>query len=186
REMATDASGAPIPWYTYPAIDFLSQRNFEDKNVLEFGGGQSTLWWQTRARSVLTIEEDANWAERLRPQLRPNVSLLNLPVDLATRSIAPIRTLLEAHPVRAFDVIVVDGQLREETTALAFELLAQRGALILDHSESYEGIFDEIRKRNCRKVDFFGFSPGVSLRHCTPSFLSKTVFSSARKYKFRC
>src|SRR5262249_24242633 len=50
---------------------------------------------------------------------------------------------------------------------LAFELLAQRGALILDHSESYEGIFDEIRKRNCRKVDFFGFSPGVSLRHCT-------------------
>jgi hypothetical protein len=39
REMATDASGAPIPWYTYPAIDFLSQRNFEDKNVLELVGG---------------------------------------------------------------------------------------------------------------------------------------------------
>ena len=25
----------------------------------------------------------------------------------------------------------------------------------------------EIKDRNCRRIDFFGFAPGVSLRHCT-------------------
>ena len=56
RMSACSSNGAPIPWYTYPAIDFLMQRNFEDRNVLEFGGGELTLWWSMRARSVLTIE----------------------------------------------------------------------------------------------------------------------------------
>jgi hypothetical protein len=60
RRAALSAGGAPIPWYTYPAIDFLQQRSFENCDVLEFGSGQSTLWWSRRARSVLTIEEDEN------------------------------------------------------------------------------------------------------------------------------
>jgi hypothetical protein len=62
---ACTQSGEPLPWYTYPAIDFLTQRNFGDRDILEFGGGQSTLWWSRHARSVLTIEEDAEWYERL-------------------------------------------------------------------------------------------------------------------------
>src|SRR5947209_1387749 len=48
---AKTRSGEAIPWYTYPAIDFLSQRDFAGKRVLEFGGGQSTIWWSQRADS---------------------------------------------------------------------------------------------------------------------------------------
>src|SRR5258708_39043915 len=51
---ARAADGTPLPWYTYPAIDFLAQRDFSNCNVLEFGGGQATLLWSARARSVLT------------------------------------------------------------------------------------------------------------------------------------
>src|SRR5665811_522864 len=61
NQSAKSATGAPIPWYTYPAIDFLSQRNFKGKNILEFGGGQSTHWWADRAETVLTVEEDSEW-----------------------------------------------------------------------------------------------------------------------------
>ena len=53
------ADGSPTPWYTYPANDFLAQRRFDAKRILEFGGGQSTLWWAARAQSVITIEEDS-------------------------------------------------------------------------------------------------------------------------------
>src|SRR5437588_4831670 len=52
---AVDKNGEPIPSYTYPAIDFLFQRNFEDKLILEFGSGQSTLWWASRAKFVISI-----------------------------------------------------------------------------------------------------------------------------------
>jgi hypothetical protein len=163
---ARAADGGPIPWYTYPTIDFLAQRDFQNCHVLEFGGGQSTLWWSARARSVFTIEEDAGWLAMLQSQIGSNVSLHHVPVPASTRSLQPVRELLEANPIRAFDIIVVDGHLRQEATALAFEYLAPGGAIILDNAEGY-GFYDEVSKRDCRRVDFFGFAPGVSLRHCT-------------------
>jgi hypothetical protein len=163
---ARAADGRPVPWYTYPAIDFLAQRDFQHCRVLEFGGGQSTLWWSARARSVFTIEEDAGWLAKLQSQIGSNVSLHHVPVPASTRSLQPVRELLQANPIRAFDIIVVDGHLRQEATALAFEYLAPGGAIILDNAEGY-GFFDEVSKRDCRRVDFFGFAPGVSLRHCT-------------------
>jgi hypothetical protein len=161
---ATD--GTPLPWYTYPAIDFLAQRDFRNCHVLEFGGGQSTLWWSARARSVLTIEEDADWFTRLRSQVRPNVSLHCIPVDRATRTVQPVKELIAASPIQKFDIIVVDGHLRREVAALAFDYLAPLGAIILDNAEGY-GFYDEIKERPCRRIDFFGFAPGVARRHCT-------------------
>jgi hypothetical protein len=121
---ARAADGTPLPWYTYPAIDFLAQRDFRNCNVLEFGGGQSTLWWSAKARSVMTIERDAAWFGRLQSQVGANVSLHHIPVDRVTRTIQPVIDLIAAHPIRKFDIIVVDGHLRQEVAALAFDYLA--------------------------------------------------------------
>jgi hypothetical protein len=32
-----NARGEPVPWYTYPAIDYLRQLDFSDKTVFEYG-----------------------------------------------------------------------------------------------------------------------------------------------------
>src|SRR5262245_56791293 len=53
KARAVDKDGNPLPWYTYPAIDFLRRKCFAERTVLEFGSGQSTLWWAARARSVV-------------------------------------------------------------------------------------------------------------------------------------
>jgi len=166
RMTACTESGEPLPWYTYPAIDFLAQRNFEGRNVLEFGGGQSTLWWSKRARSVLTIEEDAVWYERLRSQIRDNVTLFHVPADDRTRAVERIRKIIDGNTVHKFDVVIVDGHFREQLTILAFEYLAQDGVIILDDSDGYQ-FFDLTKDLNCRRVDFFGFAPGVHMRRCT-------------------
>ena len=142
---ARAADGTPLPWYTYPAIDFLAQRDFKTCNVLEFGGGQSTLWWSAKARSVLTIERDAAWFARLQSQVGPNVSLHHIPVDRVTRTIQPVIDLIAANPTRKFDIIVVDGHLRQEVAALAFDYLAPLGAIILDNAEGY-GFYDELQE----------------------------------------
>jgi hypothetical protein len=165
RMSACSANGASIPWYTYPAIDFLMQRNFEDRNVLEFGGGQSTLWWSMRARSVLTIEDNSDWHAWLSSQIGSSVALHPLPYIGATETIKAVKKVIDDHPFRTFDVIIVDGHLRRAATELAFSYLAPGGALLIDDSEKYG--YDQIKYRNCRRIDFFGFAPGVILRRCT-------------------
>jgi hypothetical protein len=39
---SVDRRGRPLPWYTYPCINFLKQQSFTNRNCLEFGAGQST------------------------------------------------------------------------------------------------------------------------------------------------
>ena len=75
RRKAMDRNGAAIPWYTYPAIFQLDHVNFVDRDVLEFGGGQSTIWWAQRAKSVLCFDSDPDWCERIRPILPSNAKM---------------------------------------------------------------------------------------------------------------
>jgi len=166
RASASGVDGSPIPWYTYPATDFLEQRDFSGRDVLEFGGGQSTLWWSKRARSVLTIEEDVDWFTSLRSRIGSNVRLYHVPADRKTRSVAAVKAVLDANPVSKFDVIIIDGHLRRELTSLAFDYLAASGALLIDNAEGF-GIYHALKQRDCRRIDFFGFAPGVVMRHCT-------------------
>ena len=157
---AVSKNGEPIPWYTYPAIDFLCQRDFRDKIILEFGGGQSTLWWASRAKFVLSIEEDPDWFYRIRNQAPGNVELHNIAGDMDS-----IEKLIETRGMK-FDVIIIDGNLRGSLVGLSFRYLAPDGAVIIDNSDGY-GFYEQTKNRACRRIDFFGFAPGVILRHCT-------------------
>jgi hypothetical protein len=163
---ACSVNGDPLPWYTYPAIDFLQQRDFRGKHVLEFGGGQSSLWWADRAASLLTIEEDPAWYSQLKDKLGANVTIFNVPADIQTRSIDEVLAVIDAGHRQHFDVIVVDGHLRRELAIAAFDYLAPGGAILLDNAEGY-GFHAALKDLNCRRIDFYGFAPGVPLRHCT-------------------
>ena len=175
RRLSVDGKGDPIPWYTYPAIDFLTERDFRKKNVLEFGGGQSTHWWSTRSSSVLVIEQDANWAKKLRSEVNERVEIHYIPANYTTRDVTPVKRLLDGYRIAKFDIIVVDGYLRQELAAMAFEYVAEDGAIILDNAERY-GFLKSTSSRNCQRVDFFGFAPGISLQHCTSIVFFKECF----------
>ena len=181
---AVSSDGKPLPWYTYPAIDFLAQRDFTGRNVLEFGGGQSTLWWQTRAKSVMTVEGNEEWYQRIVSGMASNVSIHHVPVE-PEDSLQRIKVLIDAHVAQKFDVIVVDGHRRRELAAMAFDYLAPDGAVILDNAEGY-GFYDELRGRDCRRVDFFGFAPGVSLRHCTSLVFVRDCFLLRPEIEIAC
>ncbi len=170
-----DAKGDPIPWYTYPTIDFLNGRDFSKKNVLEIGGGQSTLWWAARSNSVFVIEQDPNWAKKLRSKINERVRLHYVPADYKTRDVTAAKRIIDGCGIPKFDIIIIDGYLRQEFAAMAFECVAENGAIILDDAEHYDFV-EYIGGRNCQRVDFFGFAPGVSLQHCTSIVFLKECF----------
>jgi hypothetical protein len=158
--MAVDRYGHPIPWYTYPTIEFLKRRDFSNRDILEIGAGQSTLWWARASRSVLAIEEDAEWMKLIASKAPTNVDLRCAPVK---DGIGPVESIMGS---RAFDVIIIDGHLRADLIERATRHLKPTGALLFDNSNGW-GVEDALRGLDLRRVDFFGYAPGVILPHCT-------------------
>ena len=173
RSRAVDAAGAPLPWYTYPAIDFLAHQDVTGRRVLEWGAGHSTLWWAGRAVSIVAFESDPEWFAWIR-RAAPQAAIHHVPDDL---------TGVDEHLGGArFDLIIVDGLDRYRCAVRSVGLLADGGAILLDDSEGYWGrdgeypILDLMRAQGFQRVDFYGFAPGVYWPHCTSLFFRDRCF----------
>ena len=70
-----DKDNNPIPWYSYPAIEYLSNLDFKDKFVLEYGSGNSSLFWAKRAKGVVSIENNKEWFEKIEKQKLHNQNI---------------------------------------------------------------------------------------------------------------
>lgn len=161
--LACDSAGAPLPWLTYPAINFLQRLDLSDARILEFGGGQSTRWFASRAKSITTIEDDVAWADALAGTVGTNVTIVRSPPQ-------PIR------PDGVFDLVLIDGLDRFAAAQIAVECVAGDGLVILDNSEGNWGaagtfpIIDLFREAGFMRVDFYGFAPANFRQYCTSIF----------------
>ena len=165
-EAAYGQDGSPLPWYTYPAIDFLNSRTFAGRTVLEFGAGQSTLWWAKRADRVVSMEGDAGWHDRIRHQMPGNVDLRLIPMGSSEECVSAVRAALADIAVARYDVVVIDGLYRRELVPTALEYLSDDGVVICDNAEGY-GFYAAFRDLPVQRVDFIGNAPGVVLPHST-------------------
>lgn len=163
---AVSRSGEPLPWYTYPSIDFLKYRNYEDKIILEFGGGQSTLWWASKAKQVVTLEGDREWYEKIKGQIPNNVDLCYVSMESKEINVSEVTHTLKNKQYSKYDVIVIDGLYRYEMIEIALSYLADDGIVICDNAEGY-GFYEGFKESGLWRVDFFGNAPGVVLPHAT-------------------
>jgi hypothetical protein len=80
---ALDARGKAQPC-THTLRSISSRVDFSSQSVLEFGAGQSTLWWSERAARVFSVEQDALWFEAV---LKAVKSKSNVEVHLTQESL---------------------------------------------------------------------------------------------------
>ena len=149
---AIQADARPIPWITYPAMDYLEQLDFSQADILEYGAGGSSLWWASRARHVISVESDPMWAEWVRSQSSKNLMVIG-PISDSNYVAAPLE------PGKKFEVIVLDGKQREACALAVLNHLAEGALLILDNSDWYPQICASLRQRGMLEVDFHGFGP---------------------------
>lgn len=184
------ANREPIPWVTYPFIDFISDRLKPNMELFEFGSGNSTLYYASRVRSVTTVEHDPVWYQKVREGLPRNVSirLCDPPADGYSRAAVASN--------QRYDIIVVDGIDRHECTGSvetaprsaevgpltcwcrsccvrnSLPALRDTGVVILDDSERerFADIYSFLEHHSFRHIDFWGISPGLFYRKCTTVF----------------
>jgi len=181
KRSAVSRNGRPLPWYTYPSIDFLKYRNYEDRIVLEFGGGQSTLWWAERAKNVVTLEGDREWYEKIKGSMPDNVDLSYVSMESKEANVSQVKESLSKKGYEKYDVIIIDGLYRFEMIDISINMLKEDGIIICDNAEGY-GFYKGFKERGMNRVDFFGNAPGVILPHSTSIYFSPTSFVFKASY----
>lgn len=173
EQTCIDKDGNPIPWYTYPAIEYLSQFDYADKRVFEFGCGNSSKFWAARAKQVVSVEDNSEWFAKWQHELQaPNQQVLLRPEGETYEN-----AILEQEVM--FDVIIVDGKRRAECCAQAVQKLNTGGFIVLDDSdrvntsEEYRRGIEILRAANLLQVDFFGCCPMNNYSKTTSLFLSR-------------
>jgi len=137
------------------------------KKVLEFGTGNSTLWWAARAERTVGFESDPDWRDKVRAHRSTNVTIY--PVgDNKEDGIDTIRRTLHQNG-NLFDVVIIDGLWRRDLIDIAIEWVEVSGIIICDNAEGF-GFYEGFAGRGFSRVDFFGNAPGVVLPHCTSIF----------------
>lgn len=147
-----DAQGSPLPWFTYPAIEFLGQFDLTGKRIFEYGAGNSTLYWSARCGEVVSVESDEQWHRYLVRQIPKNVGLEHRPQK------EEYVAALGEQPT-PFDVIVVDGIERLACCRVAPSKLREGGLIILDNADWYPGSAAVLREAGLLQVDMTGFGP---------------------------
>ncbi|MDB9488969.1 class I SAM-dependent methyltransferase [Dolichospermum circinale CS-534/05] len=156
----------PIPWYTYPAIEFIENKIYSDFRVFEYGSGNSSLWWSKRVTQVISIENDANWFNYIKENMPSNVELYLIEDNL---EYAAAILQYEDH---LFDVIIVDGSNRNQCAEFAISKVKDQGFIIFDNTDDHrhaEGV-KKLLDSGFMKIDFYGMIPSYLYKNCTSIF----------------
>lgn len=145
-----DANNQPIPWYTYPAIEYLDHLDFSNMHVFEFGSGNSTLWWARHAYYVKSVEHNNEWYSKI-SSLATNFS--NVDYEL---KIDKAEYLLSFNS--GFDIVIIDGIYRQDCANIFLQFSEETSMLIFDNSDWYPRTIQKLNNElRWLQVDFHGF-----------------------------
>lgn len=169
-----DRNGNPIPWYTYPAIEYLTQLDFSGKTVFEYGSGNSSLFWAARSEKVVSIENNRKWHTKI----SSNHNFKNLSIILEEENDLYVKSIADHGE---FDVIIIDGSHREECAHYAIKYLNPGGFVILDNSDWFPEVAQFLRESlNLIQVDMKGFAPINFYTSTTSIFFHRDFNLSAK------
>jgi hypothetical protein len=155
----------PLPWYTYPAIEYISQLELKEKTVFEWGCGNSSLFFANKAKEVISIEDNLEWYNKIKRSKPDNLTLIYATDNEYVELISSLN--------RKFDIIVIDANRRMECSKIASRYLIPGGIVILDNSDWYTKSAKTIRENNFIQVDFYGFGPLNNYTWTTSLFFSR-------------
>jgi hypothetical protein len=169
------------PWMTFAAIDFVGRWLEARHAVYEYGCGGSTLFFSSRARSVISVEHDPLWAAAV-SQAMQDAGLTNWTCHLLEpetcrdgaspeyRSSSPLLRgrcfeayagSIDSYANGSFDLVLIDGRARVGCALHAARKVARWGCLILDNSErpAYAPVHRQMAAFGWEKRRHFGPGP---------------------------
>lgn len=134
------------PWLTPRAIGYLEEALQPGFAGLEYGSGRSTTWFARHVKSLISVEHNDEWYERV----KGNIEMMKLENVEYHHFIKPDSSLsfentLTSEYVQAssaiqensLDFVLVDGIVRPACVIRSIPLLKKGGLLIIDDANHY-------------------------------------------------
>jgi hypothetical protein len=165
-KMPVNQNSEPIPWLTYPFIDFFVPRLDQTLNLFEFGAGNSTLFFSKYVKNITSVEDNKEWAMLLKNKLPENCVLI-----VADRTKEHYLSGLSSQKNKQ-DIIIIDGLFRNEYAGESMKYLTDGGVIVFDDSnrDIYSEAFCALQEGGFKRLDFWGLMPGSVRNNCTTLF----------------
>lgn len=132
------------PWLTPDAIEFLDQWLRKADHGAEFGSGRSTIWFAKRVSTLLSVENNPDWYNKVKQWLQDencdHVDYLlageNENESDLIRASKYVNPAIEL-PEESLDIAVVDGRWRSQCANALICKLKPGGLLIIDNANLY-------------------------------------------------
>jgi len=171
-----------IPWITFEANKWLEKYLKPDMTVFEYGSGGSTLFFQKHVKKIVSIEHNRFWYKKmLKFSKKKNIFFNSYfliepekPIKRNVKEKDNYQSTLKSYsnmifkkyvnsinkyPQDYFDVIFIDGRVRNLCVKKSLNKIRQDGIIILDDSEREEYQESISLLSRYKRIDFYGFGP---------------------------
>jgi len=152
-----------IPWYTYPAIEYLLSIDLSEMDVFEYGCGNSTEFWSKVARKVISVEDNEEWYNKLISK-----SIKNSQIKLIKEKDSYVSSVKDIDA----DICVIDGSYRLSCSKAIQD--REYIMVILNNSDWHTAARNTLDTYKCYvRIDFNGFGPKNSYTWTTSIYLNR-------------
>ena len=200
-----DKNGNPLPLLTYPFIEYIYDLNLTKAKMLEFGGGNSTLFFSSMVSQIYSIEPNFNqpnsWFSFLKKEIskssnKDRIKLfgVDLPqkyeyypewVKIVNEKTKEVIDKILNETKISFDIILIDGWgfQRNWIANYLASSLSEGGMIIVDNTYHCPKCALSLRDLGFNQINFKGHAPGTH-RDCTSIFFKDKIKFEPRSLKF--
>lgn len=131
-QILDDSNGLVMPWLTHPALNWIKEQDWSDKNVIMFGAGLGDCWLSKRCKSLTVVERNIEWLNKAHGYALANgateISYIHRPCN---DSDGKAEYYCEIPSDKVYDVIINDDAYRTEICETAVSYFKEKGEGIL-------------------------------------------------------
>lgn len=128
-----DDNGVMMPWYTRPCLEWLDKLPLNEMSVFEYGCGASSLWYISRRSDYYGVDGNEEW---LFAHYNCHYNSQYFKWDKQD-----YLECIGEYQSGPFDIIIIDGDYRDDCTEYALKHLKPGGYLICDNFEQASADF---------------------------------------------
>lgn len=143
-----------FPLLTYGFIEWFEEQDVKEKTLIEFGSGDSTIYFSSKFKNVITYEDDLHWLQRIKSFNLPNVEVRQLGLSFYKQN---------SQSFKDADFILIDNNPRENNYRLyvaeaLIEKINYKNDLILDNGNWNGNAYFYLRNKYRYFKDFTGLN----------------------------